>query len=79
VNAAVPAVGTVIHGFAGGAFGRDSYHCRRVEAAGADWIVTRNSRGEVELCSGSRLVGLAEDADDRSYCSSRCTGSEWED
>lgn len=42
-------LGDVIHGFCGGVFGRDSYNCRRVEAVGSDWIVTRNDRGEVEM------------------------------
>ena len=34
-------VGTVLHGYCGGAFGRDSYDCKRVEALGADWVVAR--------------------------------------
>jgi hypothetical protein len=68
----VPPVGTVIHGFAFGAFGRDSYDCRRVEAIGADWIVTRNRRGEVELCWGDRLDGVNAYADVREGCSDTC-------
>lgn len=67
--------GAIIHGFAYGAFGRDSYDCRRVEAAGPDWIVTRNTRSEVELCAGDRLNSLTlAEAGDRSYCSAHCTG-----
>ena len=45
-------VGERIHGFAGGAFGRDSYACRTVEAVGPDWVVTRNEQGEPEFASG---------------------------
>lgn len=60
-------VGEPVHGFAGGAFGRDSYACRRVEAVGWDWIVTRNERGEPEFVAGSRIPSK-EQAEDRSYC-----------
>lgn len=70
----MPAVGDVFHGFCGGAFGRDSYNCRLVEATGHDWIVTRNSRGEVELCAGRQLAGVAESGSDRSYCYEDCQG-----
>ncbi len=48
-------VGEVIHGLAGGAFGRDSYDCRRVEAIGHDWVVTRNGRGQIECVSGDQI------------------------
>lgn len=34
-------VGDIVHGPAGGAFGRDHYHCSRVEAIGSDWVVVR--------------------------------------
>jgi hypothetical protein len=70
-----PAVGDVLHGFCGGAFGRDSYDCRLVEATGHDWIVTRNSRREVELCTGRSLRGVAEAGADRSYCYDDCQGA----
>jgi len=36
------AVGTVLYGFCGGAFGRDSYDDKRVEAVGVDWVVARS-------------------------------------
>ena len=39
------AVGTILHGFCGGWFGRESYGCKRVEALGADWIVAREVKG----------------------------------
>lgn len=61
-------VGDVIHGFAGGAFGRDSYNCRTVEAVGKDWAVTRNESGDAEFISGRDLNHASASADDRSYC-----------
>jgi hypothetical protein len=42
-------VGDVLYGFCGGAFGRDSYTDKRVEAIGADWVVVRNSDGGAEF------------------------------
>lgn len=60
------AVGDVIHGFAHGAFGRDHYHCVRIEAVGRDWIVARDpdvpeqgpsftsGRRSLELCIEAR-------------------------
>lgn len=36
-------VGDVLKGFCGGAFGRDSYADKRVEAVGADWVVARET------------------------------------
>jgi hypothetical protein len=62
-------IGDVIHGFAHGVFGRDHYHCVRVEAVGPDWIVARNpdepdwapsfASGvrELELCAQARDEG----------------------
>lgn len=38
-------VGTLLFGYCGGAFGRDSYDIKRVEAIGADWVVARNQQG----------------------------------
>lgn len=65
-------VGDEIHGFARGAFGRDSYDCRIVEAVGPDWAVTRNTNGEPEMVSGDG-VDLAHHArTDRSYCDDEC-------
>lgn len=56
-------VGDVLHGFQSGAFGRDSYDCRRVEAVGTDWVLTRCThpllcQNEVEMVSGERLRWL---------------------
>jgi hypothetical protein len=66
-------VGQMIHGFAGGAYGRDSYDCRRVEAVGFDWVVTRNSRGEVEIVSGHDIPS-PQTAASRDHCLEGCTG-----
>jgi len=40
-------VGSVLYGYCGGAFGRDSYRNKRVEAIGADWLVCRTDDGQV--------------------------------
>jgi hypothetical protein len=67
-------VGEVIHGFCGGAFGRDSYKCRRVEAIGADWAVTRNTVGDVECVTGRSLRIAIQEKSNRSYCDAECAG-----
>lgn len=54
------AVGDIIHGFANGAFGRDSYDCRIIEAVGPDWIVTRNKNGNVEFAAGRHSLELCQ-------------------
>lgn len=41
------AVGKPLYGYCGGAFGRDSYRDKRIEAFGVDWIVAREEYGEV--------------------------------
>lgn len=35
-------VGTLLYGFTGGYFGRDSYGPKRVEAVGRDWVIARD-------------------------------------
>jgi hypothetical protein len=60
-------VGSAIHGFANGYFGRDSYACRVIEAEGRDWFVTRNTRGEVEFISKRDAAGI-RDPEDRAHC-----------
>jgi hypothetical protein len=60
-------VGDEIHGFANGYFGRDSYECRVVELTGRDFLVTRNTRGEVELIT-RKDADQIEDPEDRGYC-----------
>lgn len=59
-------VGDVIHGFHKGLFGRDSYGCRRVEAVGADWVLTRKIErqtyeSEIEVTSGRQVLDLDTD------------------
>ncbi|WP_327307961.1 hypothetical protein OG730_34815 [Streptomyces sp. NBC_01298] len=62
------AVGDVIHGFAYGAFGRDHYHCVRIEAVGPDWIVARDpdrdDEGWPSFTSGRRSLELCQQARD---------------
>ena len=45
-------VGDMLYGFCGGAFGRDVYHDKRVEAIGADWVVCRTSTGDLAFRGG---------------------------
>ena len=52
-------VGSVLHGFTGGYFGRDSYDCKRVEALGADWVVVRYENGVPDFAAVNPEV-LAE-------------------
>jgi hypothetical protein len=64
-------VGDILHGFCGGMFGRDSYEDKRVEAIGADWVVTRRadefSTPALEFCAGDperlRRYRQPEDSD----------------
>ena len=53
-------VGSILYGFAGGCFGRDSFNDRRVEALGTDWAVARDmATGEPMTYTGD-LEFLAE-------------------
>ena len=45
-------VGDVLEGFCGGAFGRDCYEDKRVEAIGTDWVVVRTEDSGVWLFEG---------------------------
>lgn len=45
------AVGDVLVGFCGGAFGRDSFGHKVVEAIGKDWVVAREDSGQAVFCS----------------------------
>lgn len=64
-------VGGAIHGFASGYFGRDSYECRMIEAKGPDWLVLRNTRGQVQMITRSDYESIT-DPDDRDFCGSWC-------
>lgn len=50
--------GDRLYGFAGGAFGRDSYGPRTVEAVGPDWVIARDDidRAEVAFADPATLV-----------------------
>jgi len=56
------AVGDVLHGFCGGYFGREHYDCCIIEAAGVDWIVTRDVGGTgLDFAAGREdLAGLRQ-------------------
>jgi hypothetical protein len=61
-------VGDILHGFQSGTFGRDSGCCRRVEAVGKDWVLTRATgaphyQSEVEMVTGESLGWLRIDAE----------------
>ncbi len=58
------AVGDAIHGFAYGAFGRDHYHCVRIEAVGPDWIVARSEDGP-SFTAGREALALCQQARDK--------------
>jgi hypothetical protein len=47
-------VGTVLYGFCGGHFGRDSYENKTVEAFGCGWLVARDSDGGIHVATSSR-------------------------
>ncbi|MEU3903276.1 hypothetical protein AB0F20_05605 [Streptomyces goshikiensis] len=60
------AIGDVIHGFAYEAFGRDHYHCVRIQAVGPDWIVARGGdqwHGP-SFTSGQHALQLCQQARD---------------
>lgn len=56
-------IGTVLYGYCGGYFGRDSYDEKRVEGIGVDWVVARECQsGRVYFagCSPTDLVEYLE-------------------
>lgn len=63
------AVGDVLHGFCGGAFGRDHYECSRVEALGSDWVVVRGDDTGIGFASG-QPQRLTEYRAENDYCPS---------
>ena len=48
-------IGQVLYGYCGGYFGRDSYGNKRIEGVGIDWIVCRDSSGEVDFAYGDDI------------------------
>jgi hypothetical protein len=73
-------VGGIIHGYAGGWFGRDHYDCIRIEAVGVDWLVgrTESGRSSATTCLPFRTDefwhAMKEASVDFSYCR-EATGS----
>lgn len=73
------APGDTVHGFAYGAFGRDHYHCVRIEAVGPDWVVARDpddGDGGAECASGTRLLQLVQQARDEPCPNAPCPAAE---
>lgn len=62
------AVGDVIHGFARGVFGRDHHNCVRIEAAGVDWIVARDSSSHLAFASGWKALTILIQVRDEDSC-----------
>jgi hypothetical protein len=62
-------VGTVLYGFCGGYFGRDSYSDKRVEAVGADWVVAREEYGSPVManCAPEDLEGYTEKPEEENW------------
>jgi len=57
-------VGTMLYGYCGGNFSRDSYEDKRVEALGSDWVVVRNANSglpEFADCAPEDLEEYTED------------------
>ena len=54
-------IGTLLYGYCGGHFGRDSYETKRVEALGADWIVCRDQYGQIHFASGENVLERLEE------------------
>lgn len=48
-------IGQMLYWYCGGYFGRDSYDDKRIEALGVDWVVARETNGEVVFCSGENI------------------------
>ena len=67
-------LGDVIHGFANGYFGHDSYKCRVVVHIGPDYIVTRSEDGPEFLCGRRTLAVIHAFGDNHDHCSYECEG-----
>jgi hypothetical protein len=60
-------VGSVLYGYCGGCFGRDSYGEKRVEALGADWVVVRDQDGCVSFASGENILDELDEYTDTKH------------
>ena len=48
-------IGQLLYGYCGGAFGRDSYFNKRIEAMGIDWVVARDEYGDLHIATGENV------------------------
>ena len=55
--------GDILHGYCGGAFGRDGYGPHRVVAMGRDWIVCRGG----QICGDYAYIYSGDPADLEKY------------
>jgi hypothetical protein len=59
-------VGSLLYGYCGGVFGRDTAWIKRVEALGADWVVARalvgTWRSQPEFANGPHVLADLLDA-----------------
>ena len=54
-------IGTMLYGYCGGHFGRDSYSDKRVEAVGVDWVVVRQEDGAPDFASDPKIHAILAD------------------
>ena len=58
-------VGKILYGHCNGFFGRDSFHNKRIEAEGYDWIVARSVQcGDVDEKPEFATFDSADEKDD---------------
>jgi hypothetical protein len=57
-------IGTVLHGYCEGHFGRDALGPKRVEAIGADWIVARMEDGGIVTATFSYLPNASTELEE---------------
>jgi len=65
-------VGSVLHGYCGGYFGRGSYDHKRVEAIGKGWLVARNEHGDPEFYVGKRKLLEPYLVPEENFCGEDC-------
>lgn len=66
--------GDVIHGFAGGAFGRDHWNCVRITETGPDWIRAADEDGMTSSAEGVRSLMILMQERDEGKCPLREDG-----
>lgn len=55
-------IGDIVHGFAGGAFGRDGYGCKTIIGLGSDWCVARDTYGNLFFAQADDIQAELADA-----------------